>query len=319
MHSIVTWFDASKLRQWYLLDAQRQAGSDPIFLVSPNETRWCSTFFMLERFLRLAPFVKIALAQDRDAPDMLQEHELSCVSTLKEILNHFKEATRALEGDHLTLPLVLPILQELHKQLSSYAEQKDVLSKSRFGKIFLKAFDKYFGDVFNSCNPALCAAALHPAYGKLDGIPASVRDATWAQLLSIAKSLESTPPPDADLFYVLPPFSELLQRLRSVFEEKSFTFPRDGNALEWWKKPSLQALHPLLRYIWAIPASSSSAERLFSALGHFQNRAPQRSIPTLENLYRLRDYQRQHEYNYQEIEKLISPFRQQQKEQKEKK
>ena len=313
VHAIVSWFDASKLRQWYLLDAQKQAGFDPIYLISKNETRWSSTFMMLERFIKLSPFVKTALAQDPDAPAMIEEHDISCISTLKEILGHFALATEKLEGDHLTLPLVLPTLSDLRKYLSGCAGVKDVVSKARFGKVFLAAFDKWFEKYFNSTNLALCAAALHPVYGKLEGISPAVRDDTWALLLSTARRLDSPPPDDPDGFYVPPPYAEVLALVRAKFEEASFTFPPTGNALQWWNKPSLLPLHPLLRYLWAVPASSSSAERLFSALGHFQNRAPQRSIATLENLYRVRDYQRQTKYNYGKIEELISPFREEQK------
>ncbi len=85
----------------------------------------------------------------------------------------------ALAGDHLTLPFVIPILTELRKSLSAAATQ------SRFGKISLAAFVKYFNKYFSSANLALCAAALHPLYGKLDGIPPAVRDETWAMLASI--------------------------------------------------------------------------------------------------------------------------------------
>ena len=171
------------------------------------------------------------------------------------------------------------------------------------------SFSKYF----NEANLALCAAALHPAYGQLVDISPSVRDATWSLLLSTAQSLDSPLPDEGDGFYVSPPFSELLRLVRAKFEDQSFAFSPAEDPLEWWKKPRLQPLHPLLRYLWAIPASSSSAERLFSALGHFENRAPQRSISTLENLYQVRDYQRQTNYNYQKIEELISPFREEEK------
>ncbi len=147
-------------------------------------------------------------------------------------------------------------------------------------------------------NLALQAAALHPAYGHLPWVTEeSVRDAVWASLVEAGKQLNKL----STQLVISDPVPYLLSDLRRYWSSASRS-DLGADPVAWWmEKKELDALKPLVRSLWCIPASSCSAERLFSFLGHLESRAPQRSLSTLYRFAVLRDVQ-------QDVKLLLRSF-----------
>lgn len=69
-------------------------------LIQSVETRWNSTYDMLERFIELADKVSGILLQQPAAPIMLTASELHAVKEFVQLLKPFDEATRIICGEH---------------------------------------------------------------------------------------------------------------------------------------------------------------------------------------------------------------------------
>ena len=220
-------------------------------------------------------------------PPFPSASDLKRVEGLCSLLDFFHVATKQLEGDHVTLPLVPSVLAKDAEM------DTDRLMVSKLATQFLHFFKKRFGYVFSECNLALQAAALHPSFGSLSWISLDLRNAVWKSLCELGNSLILKG--DGSMLNLgTKPF---LKALRAEFEQKPGVEISDP--LSWWRSQSqLVTLYPLLQYLWGIPASFASAERLFSFLGHLLHRAPQRSPATLEQLALLRDYQKQPGYDF---------------------
>ncbi len=297
---------ASLERENSLIFAQEREGKSKKEIVSfftTGQTRWNSTFYLLQRFLRLAQFLPKALLILRDkgkAPPLPSQADQKRLESLCQLLEMFETATLALEGDHLTLPLVPSILADLKGKLQSAAEEKDLVTRSQCAQLFLQAFEKRFASIFSENNLALQAAALHPTFGHLPWISDSLRDDVWMSLKKLGNQLRSSD--ESKIQISVKPF---LRAIRKEFEAKPSRHVDDP--LLWWKSHNdLSSLYPLVQYLWGIPASSSSAERLFSSLGHIVSHAPQRSPSTVKQLALLREYQKQPSYDFQQLLKAVN-------------
>lgn len=120
-------------------------------------------------------------AADPSAPRTKQQWtRLRALST---VLGLFLTATKALEGDGLTIPLVPITLHELSTALTSLIE-----NGSRHERTFAENFRKelqarlQLHEIFSKPNCALIAAALHPRYASLSMCSRSVQDEVWAEL-----------------------------------------------------------------------------------------------------------------------------------------
>lgn len=226
--------------------------------------------------------------------------DLKRLESLLQLLQLFETATLALEGDHLTLPLVPSILADLREKLHQAAQEKDLVTRSQCALLFLQAFDTRFACIFKEDNLALQAAALHPTFGHLPWISDDeLKKKVWISLKKLGNELRS-----GDEGKVKMSVKPFLKAIWKEFEGNPLR-PVD-NPLLWWKSnQEFVCLYPLVQYLWSIPASSSSAERLFSSLGHILSHAPQRSPSTLKQLALLREYQKQPSYDFGQLLKAV--------------
>ncbi|KAJ8928487.1 hypothetical protein NQ314_018957 [Rhamnusium bicolor] len=93
------------------INYQERAGvKNPKKLIQDVITRWNSTFFMIERFIELEEGVRSTLAVLDTALPQLTLEEWCVLKELKQILEPFEDATRAVSGrKYMTASLVIVI------------------------------------------------------------------------------------------------------------------------------------------------------------------------------------------------------------------
>lgn len=139
----------------------------------------------------------------------------------------------------------------------------------------------------------------------------TTRDGVWAAILSEASSVLVTSEPDPGVvaldekllvgpFFVssslsLPNFlpsllqNTLLAVARKVLQQQPLEMAEDP--LKWWSKQALLApLFPYVRMVLGVPASNTSAERLFSSSGYLSEGRSTLQIETLEQLVVVRHF-----------------------------
>jgi hypothetical protein len=81
----------------------------------------------------------------------------------------------------------------------------------------------------------------------------------------------------------------LLKDLRAALEEQPLELSADP--LQWWSKQvTFSALFPYVRMVLGVPASNTSAERLFSSSGFLSDGRPNLHVETLEHLAIVRHF-----------------------------
>jgi hypothetical protein len=81
----------------------------------------------------------------------------------------------------------------------------------------------------------------------------------------------------------------MLRTLRSALEKQPL--PLAGDPLQWWRKQvTFSAFFPYVRAVLGVPASNTTAERLFSSTGFLSDGRPNLHIETLEHLAIVRHF-----------------------------
>jgi len=136
-------------------------------LIQSVATRWNSTFYMLKRFVSLAPHIARVLASPKlkHAPRMLSGDEIELVSDIIQVLSPFEQATTEISGsEYLTGSLVLPMISCIEAALGN------IKPTHKVSKVLLKTVKDSMSTrckAFQS-NPLLCHATLaDPRFKKL--------------------------------------------------------------------------------------------------------------------------------------------------------
>ncbi|XP_017466072.1 PREDICTED: zinc finger BED domain-containing protein 4-like isoform X1 [Rhagoletis zephyria] len=80
-------------------------------LILDVRTRWNSTFYMLQRFIKLLPYVSQIVLNYPDAPDVISSKEKDYLEEIIAILHHLEAITVQLSGEKsATLSHVIPIV-----------------------------------------------------------------------------------------------------------------------------------------------------------------------------------------------------------------
>ena len=286
---------------------QHQTSAESLDLILDNDTRWNSSYMMLCRFYLLRKAVRKTLiaapgllTSNIAIPRMFSKERLVSVKALLPFLESFFVATKALEADGPTLSAVPSVVTILRTSLRKQGESNEL--DSELAGLFLVALETRLGFICSKVNLSLLAAAMHPRYGHLSQVSLEIRDAVWQKLEA---ELDNVPSPSlaAHLPRVDP--KSLLPSLRIAME----TAPcRETHPLTFWKDFAANgggALAPLARMFLAIPASSSSVERVFSSANFLELGHEQQSLQTLEKVAIIRDYTLQPKYSFEALMKLV--------------
>ncbi len=127
-------------------------------------------------------------AEKETLPAEINEREWTQLKTLAAVLKPFKVATERLEGDGVTMPLVLGVITELRAHVEALTRD-DSSAVQACAKLFWPALEARTKEMLTTVNIALMAAAVHPAYGQLADVPKELRASVRAHLLDMADKL----------------------------------------------------------------------------------------------------------------------------------
>lgn len=111
--TIVGFFKRSEVGNRMLAEKQKQLGS-PIILKLKQDirTRWNSTFFMLERLIKLKEPLTIVMITLKEAPSNLDSEEWNIIEDMIPLLRPFNNLTVELSAEQYpTLSKVIPLLR----------------------------------------------------------------------------------------------------------------------------------------------------------------------------------------------------------------
>lgn len=113
--TIVTYFRRSTVANNKLRTYQINNGIDkPKKLLQNVQTRWNSTYYMLNRFIELENPIRGTLGLLDKAPQTLNSDEWTIIKELCTVLKPFEEATRAVSGEsYMTASIVIVLPQGL--------------------------------------------------------------------------------------------------------------------------------------------------------------------------------------------------------------
>jgi hypothetical protein len=269
---------------------------------------------MLARFLDLEGPLRAVLPQwhaELGATCMPHSDGIRRLRALEKILLDFADFTREVEGDHLCMPKVAPLYDALLNKLRKLNVDPEAgQSASFFAGRFASALEHHLGDLLTSPNPALYAAALHPAHGHLRFVTLSVRDAVWAKLADIDGHVNASRKEGIFLGNALHiARADLLRQIRAHFENNAADPSLD--LIGWWKDTAgeqVKPLWPLIQRVLCVPASSASAERLFSSLKFLNDEGGHTMISTLADLATIRETMKLDDTSFAQLMNMIVSY-----------
>jgi hypothetical protein len=111
--SIVGFFKRSEVGNRMLAEKQKQLGSSTILKLKQDiSTRWNSTFFMLERLIKLKEPITIVMINLKEAPNNLESDEWSIIEDVIPLLKPFNNLTVELSAEQYpTISKVIPLIR----------------------------------------------------------------------------------------------------------------------------------------------------------------------------------------------------------------
>lgn len=115
--NIVSHFRKSTVANNKLNTCQINNGvKDPKKLIQDIQTRWNSTYYMINRFVELETAIRGTLGLLDNAPNALNSEEWIILQDMINVLKPFEEATKAISGkNYMTASLIIVIVQGLFK------------------------------------------------------------------------------------------------------------------------------------------------------------------------------------------------------------
>ena len=117
--ALVQTFTASTQMNDRLLAVQNNlpAAQKRVTVIQDIQTRWWSTFSMLERLLRLRRFFEVMEVQENPLRTNLDANHWLIINDLVTVLQPFMLAQKVLEGEkYVTISLILGILSMIYQQ-----------------------------------------------------------------------------------------------------------------------------------------------------------------------------------------------------------
>lgn len=289
VREIVKFFKTSVIRSDELRKRQNQT---PLKLILDVKTRWNSVYYMLERYVTLAPLVHQILMMNTTAPPTPTAIELQEIKTMLTILKPLEHVTKEISGEqYVTISKVIPIVNCLKTQIQNIDVSASPLAKSvqstllsKIGTRFGPIEDNYF--LAASClldpkfkslhfqDPRACSNAIahirrlctnmqetHSSETDSDSSAGTtVAYDFWSHHKTLAHNKQKKGSereslflkPDEVSLYLSNPVAPLSTDPLAQWEDMRNTFP---------------CLYKIAQELLTIPATSVPSERLFSKAG----------------------------------------------------
>lgn len=253
-------------------------------------TRWNSVFFMLETVILMWDEIIIAL-ENRGELNRLAGINKEELTHLCNFLGHFKECTSEIEASRTpTLHLVLPWYYELRRYLS--CDYLDVAFIGKMKMVGRKYLDENVGLKLNCYHEM--ATFLHPALKRLTMFDSAKRTSIYNTTKGFLMKYDqtgniqrtSTRQHNTHTHLHVNKVSKAMARFMSEPTSTNVNEIETGHAeveryiasepcdhvdvLNYWhtNKHIYPRLYRLAKFLYSIPASSASVERVFSTAGH---------------------------------------------------
>lgn len=296
---IVAFFHHSVKATDKLTQLQEQNNEPVKKLIQDVETRWNSTFYMIERFLEQNELVTTTLCLLGKNNLCLSDNELALLQRSINVLEIFEEATREMSSEKVTsISKVLPMIRGLQTCLNSVTMMDDMCE---LGQQLQEQMKRRFSTVEGSFSLA-AATMLDPRFKKVPFSDSSNAKTTEERLVQQMRSYDTPKPASqpstsheaartfenrTSLVKKSSLWSTLdkdIEKINEITSSQSLTGPhiemrrffteethasREEDPLMWWKEHAAQypRLKELAKKYLCSPASSVPSERLFSKAG----------------------------------------------------
>ncbi|CAG9862308.1 unnamed protein product [Phyllotreta striolata] len=124
VRTIVVWFKRSVHASDELRRIQQNRGTpegNMLKMILDVKTRWNSTYYMLERFLKLAPLIGNIILSNVNAPNMVNASDLEELKQVCQLLVPLEQTTKEMSGqNYITLSKVIPMIMCLVTQYEHF-------------------------------------------------------------------------------------------------------------------------------------------------------------------------------------------------------
>ncbi|XP_055919485.1 E3 SUMO-protein ligase ZBED1-like [Eupeodes corollae] len=305
---IVSHFNHSAKSSYALHDMQIQMNTDTLKLKQDVRTRWNSTFYMLERLLKVKVSLSATLPLLEASPSNLDFNEWILIEEIIKLLRPFEKITVILSGEsYPSLSCIIPLVVGLQETLAN--KNLSTESAKLLQRNLLTVIEKRLG-IYEVNRTAAKSTFLDPRFKKKGfGTESHANNAQmWVieelrdyLINSSASSIQCQPSTsnavtaetndeDDEIWGVLDkkisetqttitPFSSAAGMVKQYIDLEYLG--RNKNPLEFWeeKRSLFPSLYKLAHKYLCIPATSVPSERLFSKAGLLCNERRNRLAP----------------------------------------
>ncbi|XP_017471078.1 PREDICTED: zinc finger BED domain-containing protein 4-like [Rhagoletis zephyria] len=106
----------------------------PLKPILDVRTRWNSLYYMLDRYVQLAPTIHQILVLDSKAPPIPTAQELETITTILEVLKLFEIATKEISGEQFVkvskvIPIVKTLRAQMRNEMVKNGSNNDIVNK----------------------------------------------------------------------------------------------------------------------------------------------------------------------------------------------
>lgn len=289
--TIVTWFKQSCVASDELRKATAAAMESPagVKLIQSVDTRWNSTYYMLQRFLELRSVINDILFRHPRAPAMLSASDISTVSSVIVVLRPLEAATKEISGDkYCTSSKIIPLVRCMLSKITSAVIEDPVAKEVQ--KLAINEINKRMGSIEHVSALAI-ASILDPRFKRIHFNDAIACSNAVSKIKDIMKkNLQSNEEPESDsdksdkneeVFSLWTDHHKLVHRnwkinkSEDVLSDELSVYLRspvgrlNENPLEIWRDYKIQfpKLYKIAFKYLTIVGTSVPSERLFSQAG----------------------------------------------------
>ncbi|KAL7288066.1 hypothetical protein TKK_0017856 [Trichogramma kaykai] len=156
----------------------------PLKLKQSCETRWNSTYYMIQRYLKVHDYVIKILCNTKSAPPVISADEVDILQEMTSLLEPFEYATKLVSGEkYVTISKVIPLIFEMKTGMDTY--EPTTLQCSKLKNELIEQFNTRFKST-EDISIIAQATILDPRFKK---VPFSDHDACSRAIQKISDTL----------------------------------------------------------------------------------------------------------------------------------